>query len=133
MRLPINLGISPTLKIRGIIAAEDIKKGRVIERCPVVLTDIHHDNYIDKTALRNYYFYWNKKNSALVFGYGSLYNHSYTPNAQYVYNYKKKLMVYRAIKNIKKGEEVTINYNYNPRSKKRLDPGLVTPDKSYNG
>ena len=131
MRLPIVLGTSPTLKIRGIIASEDIKKGRIIERCPVVLTDIHHDEHMDKTALRNYYFFWNKKNSALVFGYGSLYNHSYNPNTEYVYNYKKKLMVYRAIKNIKKGEELTVNYNGVPKSRSRIDIGLVTPDKRY--
>jgi hypothetical protein len=132
MFLPIKVGISPTLKIRGILAVKDIKKGHVVERCPVVLMSVSNDEYLDKTALKNYYFEWNKKFSAVVLGYGSLYNHSYTPNAQYVYNYHKKLMVYRAIKDIKKGEELFINYNYKPKSRKKLDPGLLKKDKKYN-
>lgn len=132
MFLPITVGISPTLKIRGILAAKDIKKGQVIERCPVVLMPIKHDTYIEQTTLKHYYFEWNKKNSAVVLGYGSLYNHSYAPNAQYVYNYHKKLMVYRALKDIKKGEEVFINYNYIPRSRKKLDPGFFKKDRKYN-
>jgi SET domain-containing protein len=131
MFIPITVGISPTLKIRGVLAAKDIKKGQVIERCPVVLMNAKHDSYVDHTALKNYYYEWNKKYSAVVLGYGSLYNHSYTPNAQYVYNYHKKLMVYRALKDIKKGEEIFINYNYFPRSRKKLDPGLVSKDKTY--
>src|SRR3989344_9461836 len=129
MFIPIIVGISPTLKIRGVLAAKDIKKGQVIERCPVILSAVTQDPDIEKTAIGNYYFAWNQKYSATVLGYGSLINHSYTPNAQYVYNYHKKLMVFRAIKNIKKGEEIFTNYNYFPRSKKKLDPGHLKKNK----
>lgn len=132
MFLPITIGISPSLKIRGLLATKDIKKGQVIERCPVILLRSKHDTYIDHTALKNYYFYWNRHQSAVVLGYGSLMNHSYKPNAQYVYNYHKKIMVFRAIKHIKKGEEIFINYNGFPRSRKKLDQGLLDKDTSYN-
>jgi uncharacterized protein len=132
MRLPIVVGVSPTLKIRGIIASENIKKGRVIERCPVILMPKKEEKLIEQTIVSNYYFDWSNTYNALVLGYGSLYNHSYTPNAQYVFNYKKKLMVYRAIKSIPKGEEITINYNYYPRSKAKIEEKYMVPDKKYN-
>jgi SET domain-containing protein len=34
-------------------------------------------------------------------------------------------MIYKAIKDIKKGEEITVNYNWNPNSKKPVDEFLV--------
>ncbi len=47
-------------------------------------------------------------------GYGSLYNHSYTPNAVYQVNDQEMIIQFNALRNIQVGEEITINYNRNP-------------------
>ena len=132
MYLPIKIGLSPTLKIRGIIAVEDIQKDQIIERCPILLIDIKQEPLIKDTPLNNYIFEWNKEYIAIVLGYGSLYNHSYRPNARYAHNYQDKLTIFRAIKDIKKGEEIFVNYNYVPTSKAKLDLEISSLDKTYN-
>lgn len=132
MNLPITVGFSSTLKIRAILASEDIRKDQVIERCPVILVDMKDFHHIKKTNLLNYYFDWTKEYFCIVLGYGSLYNHSYTPNARYTFDYTRKVLLFTAIKDIKKGEEIFVNYNYFPRSKGKLDPGLLSQDKTYN-
>ncbi|MBI4137192.1 SET domain-containing protein-lysine N-methyltransferase [Candidatus Roizmanbacteria bacterium] len=132
MYLPIKVGMSPTLKIRGILAAEDIAKDHVIERCPILLIDAKHEELLQDTTFNNYTFEWNKDYIAFVLGYGSLYNHSYKPNAKYTFNYPDKFVIFRAIKDIKEGEEIFVNYNYVPTSRAKLDSELLSPDKTYN-
>jgi uncharacterized protein len=127
--LPFYVGISPTLKIRGIISNRDIKKGEIIENCPVVLVDMCEEPALQKTVLWKYYYEWDDKYHCIVLGYGSLINHSYTPNARYIHDFKKQIMVYKAIKNINKGEEITVNYNYFPKSQDPLDPNLLDFNK----
>jgi SET domain-containing protein len=45
---------------------------------------------------------------------GTLYNHSYQPNAQFIRDYPRRLMNFVAVRPITPGEEITINYNYYP-------------------
>jgi len=106
---------------RGVFAALKIKKGEVIESCPVLVLPRRDYSVLKKTELRNYYFMWGKTTVALCFGYGSLYNHSYKPNATYKKKIKEKIIEFVAIKDIKKNEEIAVNYNYgNPRDKSPL-------------
>ena len=64
---------------------------------------------------------WGKATSAICFGYGSFYNHSYQPNATYKKKIKDKVIEFIALKDIKKSEEITVNYNYgNADDKSRL-------------
>jgi SET domain-containing protein len=46
-------------------------------------------------------------------GYGSLYNHSYRPNARYV-DLAGRTKLFTAIRDIAAGEEITVNYNGEP-------------------
>lgn len=106
---------------RGVFAKVSIKKDETIERCPVLILPNKDYLIIKKTILRNYYFMWGKNTAAICFGFGSLYNHSYKPNATYRKNIKKKEIEFVAIKDIKKDEEITVNYNYGkPDDKKTL-------------
>ena len=57
----------------------------------------------------------------MVLGYGSIINHSFKPNADWKQNFKSNTMVYRAIKNIEKGEEITVNYNGEPDDQTPID------------
>lgn len=97
---------------RGVFAARSIKQGDIIEKCPVLVFPRKDYLLVKKTELRNYYFMWGKSTSAVCFGYGSIYNHSYEPNATYEKRIREKTIKFIAIKNIKEGEEITVNYNY---------------------
>lgn len=106
---------------RGVFARVPIKKGKLIEECPVLVVPRKDYHALKKTVLYNYYFMWGKVTCGICFGFGSIYNHSYKPNATYKKDIKNDIIRFVAIKNIKKGEEITVNYNYgNPESKKQL-------------
>ena len=126
IHLPYEVGISQTLHIRGMIATEDIRKGTIIERCPVIPIPITEKPSLLQTELLNYYFEWTNSHNAIVLGYGSLINHSFQPNAAYSCGYKNKVMIFYAIKTIKKGDEVFTNYNGTPNDTTPLAPGLTS-------
>ena len=106
---------------RGVFAASDFKKDEVIEQCPVFVLPRKDYPIVKKTALRDYYFMWGKATVAICFGYGSLYNHSYEANVTYKKLIKERLIEFVALRDIEKGEEILVNYNYgNPQSKKKL-------------
>lgn len=116
------IGISPTLGIRSVIADRDYKAGELIEACPIILLPKKEWSHIEETILGNYWFEWNRDNSALLLGNGSIYNHSYTPNALYKRDYRKLVMRVEAYKDIKAGEEIVFNYNGVPDSLEVLEP-----------
>jgi len=92
-----------------------IRKGAVIERVPVLLVPIAIIGGRKTPELDGYFYEWNAKYVAITLGYGSIYNHSYEPNARYVYGPNQ--MTYRALRDIAAGEEITVNYNYDPADK----------------
>mgnify|MGYP002138170985 CR=1 FL=1 len=67
----------------GVFAQESIRAWETIEICPIIILNSQDTKIIDQTHLYNYYFSWEDQWSALALGYGSLYNHSYLPNARY--------------------------------------------------
>ena len=105
------VGISPILNIRGMLASSDIKKGEIIESCPTILYPISQRAMMQKTVIKSYYFLWDDEYDAVILGYGSLYNHSYAPNADFWRDYENRTFMVEAWRDIEKGEEVTINYN----------------------
>lgn len=101
-------------KGRGVFATKDFKKGEVIEECPIIYISKKEDVDIQKTILGRYIYEWHENDGAIILGYGSIYNHSYKPNAEYVRDFENKLLIYKAIKNITSGEEICVNYNGDP-------------------
>lgn len=98
----------------GVFAGKDIKKGEIIEECYIILTKGK-----DK-ALEDYYFDAKGKD-ALLTGYGIIYNHCDDDNAEYTLNLKRKLATFKAIKPIKKGQEIFVSYGddwFSSRGKK---------------
>ena len=68
----------------GVFARRFIRQGEVIERVPMlVLTAEEFEDCLAGTSLANYCFAWGRGMMALALGYGSLYNHSFRPNARY--------------------------------------------------
>ena len=101
-------------KGRGVFARREIARGEEIERVPVIVIP-ERDIYTDEgnSLLSTYVFAWGQKTVALALGYGSLYNHSYRPNARYRDN-GQQTKVFTALRRISAGEEITINYNGEP-------------------
>ena len=94
---------------RGVFASEDIKAGETIEVAPILI--LQFEDFIDtKWNLLFEYYFWMDDEVVLALGYGSLYNHSKENNAEYEINIKNKSITFKAIKEIKKGEEIFFNY-----------------------
>lgn len=104
-------------KGRGVFAGKKIKAGTLIETCPVVLFNVVEGK---SHMLEEYAFRWSPDKVALALGNGSLYNHSYKPNAYYVRDTKTKCLLVYAIDDISKDEEICFNYNGNPESQAPL-------------
>ncbi|MEE9905895.1 MAG: SET domain-containing protein [Chlorobium sp.] len=104
----VSIGPS-TVSGRGAFAAEAIREGDIVERCPAL-------EVTDKDVggeLVNYVFYGSDENKRLIaMGNGMLFNHSSTPNVAY---YREdtglgaELVIY-ALRDIERGEELFYNY-----------------------
>lgn len=104
-------------KGRGVIATQDIKKGEIIEFCPVIFISKKEADFLEKeNTVLGYYCLWQfeNKKTCVMLGYGSLYNHSTNPNAEIDYNTKKaeNYVFYRALKKIQAGEEIVWDYEF---------------------
>ncbi len=109
-------------KGRGVYSQRKIHCGEVIEEAPVVVMPATEIEYLDKTALQDYYFLWgeNEDEAALMLGLCSLCNHSYQPNAVFNLRPEKLMIEFVALREIEAGEEITINYNGDPYSQKAI-------------
>lgn len=98
---------------QGVFAARDIEEGEVIEVCPILLFPKSQLAHVRQTVLDDYYFDWGEEGEwyAFCLGYGSLYNHSYEPNAEYGMDFEARTIDFYCIRPITAGEEIFINYN----------------------
>lgn len=104
---------------RGIFAGRNIKKGEFIEEAPVIVIPKNEWKLMKKNILSNYVFRWGD-DKAVALGYGSLYNHSYTPNARYHTNIENQSIDFYAREDISEKEEITVNYNGDPKDQSPL-------------
>lgn len=106
---------------RGVFAKISIKKGELIETCPVIAISQYDTENISEESLVTYMYYFGEKKerSALALGFGSIYNHTDTPNAMYKENYEEQTIEFRAIRDIQKDEEITVNYGQENINEKR--------------
>lgn len=107
-------------KGRGVYTALDIPEKSLIEICPVIFIPKDQLPLIDRTVIYHYYFIWKDEDLALPLGYGCLYNHSETPNAEVIYDYEALEIHIQSIREIREGEEITIHYHNDPEFKGRL-------------
>jgi SET domain-containing protein len=125
-------------KGRGVFARRPIKKGEVIERVPmIVMSAKEYEEDLSGSRLSHYCFAWGRNQVALALGYGSIYNHSYSPNARYE-DVGPQTKVFLALRAIESGEEITVNYNGKPKSRsavwfKVIEPSTSTSPKPRRG
>ncbi len=104
-------------KGRGVFARRLIHDGEVIERVPVLVLPVGETRTASgPTRMSGCCFEWGRGTVAVALGYGSLYNHSYQPNARYD-DESGRAKVFRAIRDIAPGEEIVVNYNGEPGDK----------------
>ncbi len=97
-------------KGRGVFTALEIPVDSPIETCPIIIIPGLQSTFLDQTEIYNYYFIWKDGDLAIALGYGSLYNHSSTPNARVEYDFEAEEISIEALRDIHSGEEITINY-----------------------
>lgn len=99
---------------RGVFAKHDIKKGEVIESCPIIEIEEGDRENLNESKLVTYFFYFgeNKERMAIVLGYGSIYNHSHIPNATFSIRDLDMKIDFVAINDITKDEEITFDYRH---------------------
>jgi len=114
--MKFDVEVRPTSdKGRGVFALRDFAVGEVIEECPVIVLNDQDYETASKTYLDSYFYEWDPpETGAVILGYGWIYNHSSTANAEYERDIAAQTMTYRAVKPILTGEEITVNYNGEP-------------------
>ena len=98
----------------GVFAKDDIGEGEILEECRLIFIPL---NYKVET-LDRYLWGWDPddpmRSMALPIGYGSLYNSSNgkTPSVCISADEEDQIIIFIANKNIKKNEELTMDYKY---------------------
>jgi len=98
---------------RGVFTSEQIPADTIVELSPVVVMSSEDRVHLDKTLLHHYIFEWgeNKDKCCMALGLIPIYNHSYNSNCEYFMDYDEESIMVKTVREIKKGEELTINYN----------------------
>ncbi len=109
-------------KGRGVFTSLEILPGEVIEICPVILIPDDEIEVLDQTTLYEYYFLWPEEDfgACLAMGLGSIYNHSSAPNAMVTYNLGEASMTIKCWREVRVGDEITIDYQGGVQSAPRL-------------
>lgn len=97
---------------RGVFATKNIKLGQII-----LEDDLLVFSQEDRTVPFIFYdFLYDGTKSAVALGISSLFNHSENPSVDYNIKKSKTIpkIVIHALRNIKKGEQLFINYGYDP-------------------
>jgi SET domain-containing protein len=100
-------------KGRGVFTEKAIGANTVIEISPVIVMSKEERVHLDKTLLHDYIFEWGefKDKCCMALGLVPMYNHSYKSNCEYFMDFEDDSIMIKTVRDIKKGEELTINYN----------------------
>ena len=107
---------------RGVFTSENIEKGMIIERSPVIVMSLEERRLLDQTLMHDYIFEWGakKEQCCMAMGYVPVYNHSYRSNCEYEMDFDNASISIKTVRFIKAGEELFINYNGDWNDSKRV-------------
>ena len=110
-RVP-DLYILSNEKGRGVYTTVQLHPGDLIEICPIIKIPSGQLSELDRTALYDFYFLWNEDGfeACIALGYGSLYNHSATPNAEVIMDYSDNTIKIVCKEQINSSSEILIDY-----------------------
>ena len=105
---------------RGVIAERDLKLGEIITNCEILVLSPEDTLKVNETDLKWYTFVFDKstKQDCLVMGDGEIFNHDDNANVLYgLIDWNgRKLMRFQASRDIKKGEQLFIDYRTDEES-----------------
>lgn len=109
-------------KGRGVFTKEVIAPNTLIEESPVIVMSKADRQLLEQTLLHNYIFEWGKRKDrcCMALGLVPMYNHSYISNCEYFMDFEEEIIQVKTVRQIKKGEELTINYNGDWNNEKKL-------------
>lgn len=98
----------------GVFASRAIDAGEVVEIAPVIPLRASFEGF--EPTLQRCVFNWERlagmqDTSAIALGYGSMYNHANPANMQYRAVQEGAAIEFIAVRAIRGGEELTINYS----------------------
>lgn len=102
---------------RGVQAEKDLEQGEIVCVCELLVLSPEDTVNVNKTDLQYYTFKYNDTQDCLVLGDGEIFNHDDNPNVSYTllsqwYNgQSRKVMVFRALRDVPKGQQLFIDYN----------------------
>jgi uncharacterized protein len=107
---------------RGVFTKKNIAADTVIEVSPVIVMSATDRVHLDKTLLHDYIFEWgdDKEKCCMALGFIPMYNHSYKSNCEYFMDYEEDTIFIKTAREIKAGEELTINYNGDWNDEKKV-------------
>jgi SET domain-containing protein len=107
----------------GVFAVSNISSDQIIEQSPFIISGIRSKDLVQKNLRK---FLWplpcnceeckyRGRPFTISSGFVQLYNHSTEPNVRIQFDTKTRIVTITTIKNVKKDEELLINYgpNYN--------------------
>ena len=99
-------------KGRGVFTSVPLSDGDFIEVAPYVLISSKEIVKLHQTILHDYYFLLpdEKGSGCLGLGFTSIYNHSFSPNCEVVFDLESCDIEIRAIAEIQSGDELLIDY-----------------------
>lgn len=112
----------------GVFADKDLYPGDVIEECYCLYLNERTER------LSNYYFNPRFKNQSedwtcLALGYGSIYNHSDVPNAEFDFDHANYLEIFTATRFIRRDDEIFISYGekwFEDRELNKTQPAVTS-------
>jgi SET domain-containing protein len=104
---------------RGLYAGRAFRKRELVIENHVLI--FPNKGASPRSVIHKYTFEWvDDETSALALGLGSLINHSYDPNVIYLFRWREKTIRFVSLRDIRKGEEILMNYNHDPDDKSRV-------------
>lgn len=103
---------------RGLVANTDLREHQAVCRCELLILSPEDTAVVNRTGLQHYTFAYDlqdtsKPRDCLVLGDGEIFNHSDDANVGYRLEDigDRKVMLFYALRPIKAGEQLFINYN----------------------
>ena len=108
---------------RGVFALRDFEADELIETTPIIVLPPEDGPLLRLTTSARYQFGWRVPGTtAIVLGYGAIYNHSPDPNAEWQNDPEGDFIHFVALRPIKKGEEIRTDYGRRMFWKDTVDP-----------
>lgn len=103
-------------KGRGVAAGRAFDEGEVVDLAAVVVVPARQRALVERTEVHRFCFSWDDHTGSLAvaLGRGSLFNHSYEPNVRSEKRVGTRTIAFVAMRDIRPGEELTINYHGDP-------------------